>query len=561
MLRFIILILSLLNLSFAEPIVKIDSSSSKKTHFNLAYYISNDSTLKLEDIQSKEFVKGKNRDSLGAGITDVWIKIKLYNSTEHKQTLFLHQDQAYTFISIEYFELDANNRLLNRQTIAPYSWQAKDELNGADALYKFRLNPKEIKTLYIHQKTPAYHFYNYSIYSQKESIQYLVDEKIDSVLLVGLLMALALYNLLIYISSRYKEYLYYSLYLISSTLWIFYMYGSMAHYLHLSGEIPFRFNFGAMCGPIFLSLFVQAIFNTKELYKKEHSFLNSVIVILVLNIIYGLIDFRSALQLTFIPLNYAMIVFLVVAISIYIKGNKIIKIFLFAHIFYLIFNIYALLFYMGIVDSTYISFHGIGIGIAVEALVLSYLVAYKFKVMEQEKEEDRLREIDLRLLSVTDAMTKLYNRRYFAEISENIIAMSQRNKEELSIIMLDIDKFKKVNDTYGHQFGDEVIITLANILRENQRKSDIVCRYGGEEFVLLLPNTSLDAAMIVAQKIRTLVESYKLRVPSNKLFHFTISLGVASVAVEHEENLDVAFKRADEALYKAKSSGRNRVCS
>lgn len=560
MLRFIILFISLLTLSFAEPIVKINSDSSNILDFDLAYFISDNPTLKLEDVQSKQFTKGSNKDSLGANVTDVWIKIKLFNATQNRQIISLHQDLAYTFINIEYFEVANDNSLINKQTITPFGPLAEEELNGSDAIYKFTLHPNETKTIYVHQISPAYHFYNFSIFTEKESIQYLIYEKVDSVLLVGLLMALALYNLLIYVSSRYKEYLYYSLYLISYTLWIFYMYGAMAHYLHMYGEIPLRFNFGLMIGPMFLSLFVQAIFNTKQEYIKEHHFLNSIIALLSLNFIYGLIDFESALQILSLALNYSMIVFLGVAISIYLKGNKIIKIFLFAHIFYLTFNVYALLFYMGMVDSTYISSHGIGIGIAIEALMLSYLVSYKFKIMEQEKEEDRLKQVDLRLLAVTDPMTKLYNRRYFAEISENVIAMSKRKKEDLSIIMLDIDKFKCVNDTYGHQFGDEVIVALSSVLLETQRKSDVVCRYGGEEFVILLPNTSLNATIGVAEKIRSLVETSTLRLASNEEFKFTISLGVARVDVQNEEDIESALKRADEALYEAKENGRNKVC-
>ena len=558
--RLIILFLALFSFSLAESIVKIDSDVSNIKDFEIAYFINKDAKLEFKDLASVEFKRGKNRDSLGTGVTDVWIKIKFLNTTQKTQKLFLHQDLAFTFRSIKYFEVDANNKLIDTKIIAPYGADAKKQLDGSDAIYGFALKPEELRTIYIHQKTPAYHFYNFSIRSQKESTLYLISQKIDSILLFGLLMALALYNLLIYISSRYKEYLYYSLYLISSTLWIFYIYGALAHYAHLSGEIAFRFNFGMMIGPIFLTLFIQTIFTTKEKYIKEHYFLNSVIILLSLNIIYGFVDFASALKTLSKTLNYVIIVFLGVAISIYKKGDKIIKIFLFAHIFYLIFNIYALLFYMGLVDFNYVSSHGIGIGIAIEALMLSYLVSYKFKFMEQEKEEARLKQAELILLAATDPMTKLYNRRYFDEISQNVIALSERKKENISIVILDIDLFKDVNDTYGHQFGDEVIVTLSKLLLESQRKSDIVCRYGGEEFVILLPNTPLQNATNIAQKIRKLVESLSITLPSGADFKFTISLGVAQIDVENEENIESALKRADEALYKAKNNGRNKVC-
>ena len=557
--RLFILFLSLLSFSLAQPVVNINSDKSAITDFELSYFIDSTNELKFEDIKSMEFTKGKNKDSLGVKVKEAWIKIELFNATKQKQTLFLHQDIAYKYISLEYFEVDGNDNLINKELIAPYSAEAHNQLNGADAIFEFTLDSQEYKTIYIHQKTPAYHFYNFFIFSQKESIEYLIYEKVDAVLISGLLLALALYNFLIFISSRYKEYLYYSLYLISSTLWIFYVYGSMAHYFQIYGDIPARFNFGMMLSPIFLTLFIQTIFKTKARYTKEHKLLNSIIFLSLMNFVYGLIDFTSALEIMSLSLSYALIIFMWIAISLYRKGDKLIKIFLVAHTFYLIFSIYALLYYMGLVDANFISSHGTSIGLIIEALLLSYLVSYKFKIMELEQEKDRIKQIELKLLASTDPMTKLYNRRYFTEISEKVLFLSRRGKKELSIIILDIDRFKVVNDTYGHQFGDEVLIALSRLLVEHQRKSDIVCRYGGEEFVILLPDSSLIDATNIAEKLRKLVESLSMQAPSNDNFKFTVSFGVSEVDLKREDDIKFALKRADDALYMAKNSGRNKV--
>jgi diguanylate cyclase (GGDEF)-like protein len=547
--------------AWADPIVNIDSDKSTITDFNLSYFIDDSAKLKFEDIQSMEFEEGKNRGTLGANVNDVWIKIKLFNATSKNQILFLHQDLAYTFVNLEYFELNSSNNIINKQVVSVHGPDVKEQLNGSDAVFKFTMSPQESKTIYVHQITSAYHFYNYYIFSKKESIEYLIYEKVDAVLLVGLLLALAMYNFLIFLSLGYKEYLYYTLYLVSSTLWIFYMYGSMAHYFHIYGEISFRFNFGLMLNPIFLAFFVQAIFNTKTEYKTEHKFLNSIIVLLLLNFIFALINFSLALQVLSLSLNYAMLMFLGVAISIYLKGNKIIKIFLFAHLFYVVFNIYGLLFYIGMVDSTYISSHGIGIGIVIEALLLSYLVSYKFKSLEQDKKEEKIKLMNLMLLATTDPMTELYNRRYFTDVSQDMVTLFNRKKEDLSLIIIDIDKFKSINDSYGHLFGDDVINSLADRLRGSVRSSDIICRYGGDEFVILLPECSLETTVDMAQKICKSVESSTMSTPLNEDFQFTISVGVAQVDVETETNIEAALKRADTALYKAKEKGRNRVFS
>jgi len=166
--------------------------------------------------------------------------------------------------------------------------------------------------------------------------------------------------------------------------------------------------------------------------------------------------------------------------------------------------------------------------------------------------------MELKMMASTDPMTKLYNRRYFTKISKHILNLAKRENQDISIIMLDIDKFKTINDTYGHDVGDEVIISLADTLIKHQRKSDIVCRYGGEEFVMLLPNTSLDGAKTTAQHIRENVEKLDINI-GDKTLKFTVSLGVSSVK-DDESSIEKSLKRADEALYEAKKSGRNKVC-
>jgi diguanylate cyclase (GGDEF)-like protein len=166
----------------------------------------------------------------------------------------------------------------------------------------------------------------------------------------------------------------------------------------------------------------------------------------------------------------------------------------------------------------------------------------------------------LKHLSETDPMTKLWNRRYFGYASKNILELAKRDKTALTVVMLDIDKFKEVNDTYGHNVGDDIIISLANILLEMTRKSDLACRFGGEEFILLLPETSLEGAMVIAEKIRKKVESFSLHLEDEREVNVTVSLGVSQVDTENDLSIESAIKRADIALYKAKEKGRDKVC-
>ncbi|MEA1920328.1 MAG: diguanylate cyclase [Campylobacterota bacterium] len=166
---------------------------------------------------------------------------------------------------------------------------------------------------------------------------------------------------------------------------------------------------------------------------------------------------------------------------------------------------------------------------------------------------------ELKLLASIDPMTKLYNRRYFSKASENMLDLAKREKKELALIMVDIDRFKNINDTYGHDTGDDVIIAFADMLHQMQRESDIICRFGGEEFVILMPETDSDGASVVAHKIKEKTHNIAIEI-QNKSLSFTVSSGVSSIKVHDEKTIQAALKRADEALYEAKQNGRDRVC-
>jgi len=171
-------------------------------------------------------------------------------------------------------------------------------------------------------------------------------------------------------------------------------------------------------------------------------------------------------------------------------------------------------------------------------------------------EAKRLTET-LRQSALHDPMTGLHNRRFLEEYVETLIATTRRRHTSLAVLLLDLDYFKMVNDTHGHDAGDAVLKSLAELLQQSVRASDLVVRFGGEEFLILLPDTSGDAALKVAEKIRASVEGYKFRVAGGEL-RKTISIGVA-LFPEDSETFWQTVKYADVALYRAKDEGRNHV--
>jgi len=160
--------------------------------------------------------------------------------------------------------------------------------------------------------------------------------------------------------------------------------------------------------------------------------------------------------------------------------------------------------------------------------------------------------------AIGDSLTGLANRNYFQRELSKFISLGFRSRRVFSVMMLDIDFFKKVNDTYGHNVGDNVLKMVANILRSNMRDHDVAARFGGEEFVILLPETALNDAVVVAERIRMAVESFNFQ-PVGCQSGITISIGISEFPM-HGMSTAELVKRADEALYQAKTSGRNRVC-
>jgi diguanylate cyclase (GGDEF)-like protein len=170
----------------------------------------------------------------------------------------------------------------------------------------------------------------------------------------------------------------------------------------------------------------------------------------------------------------------------------------------------------------------------------------------------KLAEFERKLLieAMTDPLTGLLNRRHFIELSTREETRSRRHGLAFSVLMLDIDHFKRINDTYGHPVGDQAIKALARLCGQGLRPHDILARYGGEEFVLTLPQTEQEGAQVVAERIRQMVEQHELTTEQGAI-RFTVSIGVSTY--RKGKNFEQVVERADQALYRAKQDGRNRV--
>lgn len=181
----------------------------------------------------------------------------------------------------------------------------------------------------------------------------------------------------------------------------------------------------------------------------------------------------------------------------------------------------------------------------------------RIAMLQSEITQNKLIQTTLEEQALRDSLTNLHNRRYFLTTGEEVLSEHKANGHSVSIIILDLDHFKKINDTHGHAVGDEVLKSVAEVLRSQCRSTDLISRYGGEEFIILLPEIDQENAFLMAERIRIALESMDIYV-DNLLIKTTASFGIVSFSKGSKASLELLINRADQALYFAKDAGRNK---
>lgn len=194
----------------------------------------------------------------------------------------------------------------------------------------------------------------------------------------------------------------------------------------------------------------------------------------------------------------------------------------------------------------------------IDELELQARVNMHYKLARTIRELEASRR-QLTELAMTDPLTRLRNRRAFFDNGNKALARARRYRGDLSVMLLDIDFFKKINDAYGHQSGDEALVAVAGILQSLARAEDTVARMGGEEFAMLLPDTNLLGTAVLAERVRAAIEKERF-ILGGKMVPITISIGVAARGADPADTVDQLLNIADKRLYLAKRHGRNRIC-
>lgn len=373
--------------------------------------------------------------------------------------------------------------------------------------------------------------------------------------LYGFLLALLAYNAVLFVGLRESKYLLYSFYL------GMFMMMNLSYTGHAFDWFwPNSTQWAQWSQPTLMMLYASSglIFALSFLSMRRHfpRLVRLVIAYIVLSAILlaafiAIDDQRNALLLAFSYVTLFTLIMPVLGVVAVRAGVHAARYFLLAALAAMIGAGITALAVWGFIPFNVWTFRAIDIGIMLDATLLALALAYQFRIGQEER-------IRAEQLARIDPLTGLNNRRAFYDVSGPICNITQRHQRDLSVILLDLDHFKQVNDLHGHLCGDEVLRKTAAVLVASIRDHDVIARWGGEEFILLLPETDLDEAVALAERLRVGVESNSIAC-NGRTVQITSSFGVAHKDLENPSLAEV-IQAADRQLYRAKESGRNRVC-
>jgi diguanylate cyclase (GGDEF)-like protein len=376
-------------------------------------------------------------------------------------------------------------------------------------------------------------------------------------LIFGIIIAMIFYSAFLLLSFYYHSYIYFVFYNISVGLWIFYVQGFA------------KVLFGVVPGLDQAMLWVWAgqfitwgtIFTISflELRKKSKGFFYVLASAAALGGVVSFAGIVGADRVSFVISHYLGIfvpLIVIIAAALRVKqGDRPARYFLIGWCLLALGGLMFSLMGLKVLSVNALTVNAMPIGIALESIFLAMALADRFKYLEIEKKKLEEAQAHFRELSLTDTLTGLRNRRYLMMELGRAMKEASHIKEPLSLIMLDIDNFKVINDRFGHEVGDDMLVSLAHSIRACTRENDSACLYGGDELVIFMPKVSRQDALRIAERIRTHFETESLRVIDGKSLGATISLGIAEL--EDGDTIDTFLSRADAAMYKAKGRGKN----
>ncbi len=377
----------------------------------------------------------------------------------------------------------------------------------------------------------------------------------------GILVSMVLYNLAMWVSLRQNAYLWFVL--SGLFLGLYYCGFNGIAYQFAPGLMGPWFYPPLMLGWLCLSSITLVLFARSFLFTRTLvPWIDKCLLVCLLGWAVGLVlIFTQDTTLNFYYLAILGMVFsvtlFIAALFCLIRGFKPALMFLIAISCTSIGGVWFSLTLFGAVPYSVFGLFGLQSGTAVEFVLFSLALTHRVRVLKQEKDSFKLGQERYKELSIKDSLTGLYNKGWLVKELKEKSREADKIQNPLTVAMFDLDHFKHFNDTYGHPAGDQVLIAMAQVMQSCLRKEDAACRYGGEEFTLILPGVDIESARDVAERIREKLSAIDFTVGETQTVSVTTSIGLS--VFRKGEDVQNLLKRADKALYKAKSRGRNQT--
>lgn len=489
-----------------------------------------------------------------------WIRFRLPEHNSHETGFpapVLSFDYAIEDVGI-YIQLDSEDHFTHIQ--GGYGgFPLNDELAGLTPAFLIPPNYKENSYCYIRIQTTASAGFRIDWFDW-DTYKRLVQNRIMFLsLLSGFLLAIAFYNFFLFLALRYKQYLFYVIYALSMLLYQATIVGIIRIAYPPLANLAFEHaQLLGLSTMFFWLLFAYHFLNiTQKLPKLKPWYITLMLLAIIGLPINFLVGIEQANIIAYI-LGVSMP--LIAMISVFIirrNGHPVSSYYLAGTIVLLLAVMIFALRGLGFIPHSVAFTYAIFVASSIEAMLYSFALASQIRNLSIQNYTLQQQQSELSRISIIDHLTGLYNKRDFNTTYEKVLNQARDQNLPLSLILIDIDLFKGINDTYGHRSGDKVLQRLGIVLKEQVRELGHSCRVGGEEFAIILANTTVDEAGDLAEKIRLAFSEEVFQFNPGTKMSCTISLGVGQLkAGESSNNL---YDRVDKALYKSKFEGRNRV--
>jgi diguanylate cyclase (GGDEF)-like protein len=554
----------IITLSLFSADITIEDGFKKNDNFSFKYYLDKKSLLEIDDIQNIEFKNTiPSQFTLGYNYENVWFKLEIKNSSQNEDYILYFTESIWS--TLDLYSKNHTGWTVQKNGLSVS--MIDREISDSSPAFDVHIPRDNTSVFYIKGRTIAGQIGEFQLFSEKE---YFNPNRITLtewyMIYAFVLFIFILLNLYNFIIIKERIYAYYIMYI---SIYIFFSFMHSGVYialgfpnwhegLHVLGQL-------VLFALLLFTIEFLSLENTYPTMKRVFNYL-ALGALFFAYLLSKDIPYATVASNIFFSGTLIFIVF--VALRVLKHGFDGAKYYLIALTLFLPTMAIMAMNFNAMLENTDFTRYTFLAGAFVEIFLFTILLTNRYmninrtnNLLTQKTIELENIKKQLTIEATTDVLSGLYNRRYFYDIAQQYFKTAKVYNQKFSILMVDIDDFKSINDNYGHDAGDEIIKRVASAFTKLTRKNDIVARYGGDEFIILLPDTKLSSALELAERTRSYIDAQHITHNHQGTIHLTVSVGVTQLNYINDISIDETIKRCDEALYTSKTNGKNMVSS